>query len=83
MESIILFGTGKYFKHKEDILDKYSVKFLLDNKIEQCTEEINEYRGILMINPLNLEPDSKENIPDDYEFYTDVEATCGTGDLSK
>ena len=57
MESIILFGTGKYFKHKEDILDKYSVKFLLDNKIEQCTEEINEYRGILMINPLNLEPD--------------------------
>ena len=62
MESIILFGTGKYFKHKEDILDKYSVKFLLDNKIEQCTEEINEYRGILMINPLNLEPDSKEKI---------------------
>lgn len=54
MEKVILFGIGKYFKHKEDILNRYTVSCILDNKIPKGQFEYYGKTDIKIINPYDL-----------------------------
>lgn len=62
MKDIIIFGIGKYFEHKKSVLEKYNVKYILDNKVQKGKNEIFENTGILLINPLDLDKDTTEEI---------------------
>lgn len=53
MEKIILFGTGKYFMTKNNILEEYEVVGILDNKIKKPTKYNNT--DIDMFNPTDIE----------------------------
>lgn len=59
MDKIILFGTGKYFRTKIELLNQYDVVKIVDNKVKDTTK----YCGteIDMINPCYLE-DGEEQI---------------------
>ena len=61
-KKIILFGTGKFFSHKADILNRYEVVQMLDNKVSKG--ELLEYQstGIKVINPEDLIVDGEETI---------------------
>ena len=61
-KKIILFGTGKFFSHKADILNRYEVVQMLDNKVPKG--ELLEYQstGIKVINPEDLIVDGEETI---------------------
>ena len=48
MKDIILFGTGKYFNHKYDIINKYHVKYIIDNKITS-SEDVEKIFGISVL----------------------------------
>lgn len=62
MKEIILFGTGKYFCHKQDIVSKYHVKYIIDNKIQQGTPRLWEKSGISMMNPQDIDKDDSTEI---------------------
>ena len=62
MKDIILFGTGKYFNHKYDIINKYHVKYIIDNKIEQGTSILWEQSEIPIINPKDIDIDDSAEI---------------------
>lgn len=52
MEKILLFGTGKYFMTKHNILEKYEVVGIVDNKIKEPTKYENT--NIDMFNPTDI-----------------------------
>lgn len=62
MEKIILFGTGKYFKHKVELLKRYSVQYIIDNKVSKG--QVCQYSdmGIHMINPEDIDVTGNEKI---------------------
>lgn len=62
MKDVILFGTGKYFKHKKDILKKYNVRYIMDNKVLKGSKNILEDTGIALINPHDVEINGSEEI---------------------
>lgn len=52
MEEIIVFGTGKYFAHKEGALRRrYRIAAFLDNMQEEGTQGAYRDTGIRMLNP--------------------------------
>ncbi len=61
MEKIILFGTGKYFNTKRNILNTYEVKRIIDNKVSDRETKLFESTGIEMVNP-NKAGDGEEKI---------------------
>ena len=62
MKDIIIFGTGKYLEHKKDLLQKYNVICIIDNKIERGHVEEYKNTGIRLINPNDLNRDGEEQI---------------------
>ena len=53
MEKILLFGTGKYFMTKRNVLDEYEVVGIVDNKVKEPTKYDNT--NIDMFNPADIE----------------------------
>lgn len=62
MEKIILFGTGKFFSHKADILNRYEVVQMLDNKVPIGSAAEYHATGIKIINPNDMAIDGQEPV---------------------
>lgn len=61
MDSVILFGRGKYFEEKKNsIFSLYRVKEIWDSSVEQ--ESMSKYGNIPVINPANAVKDGTERI---------------------
>ena len=61
MNSAYLFGTGKYFKTKVNLLSEFTIKALLDNKISTGELKYYENTSMKIINPCEVD-DSKDKI---------------------
>lgn len=62
MKNVILFGTGKYFNHKRDILRKYHVCCIIDNKVPEGNKGYFEDTTIPLMNPQSLDIHGMEEI---------------------
>lgn len=54
MEDVILFGTGKYYKHKFDAIKKYRIIAILDNRIPKGNQEKSIETGAIIHNPTDI-----------------------------
>ena len=54
MEKIILFGTGKYFNTKRNVLQKYHITEILDNRVSKGENIFFEDTNIRIVNPADM-----------------------------
>lgn len=62
MKKIILFGTGKYFKHKIDEIKMKGIACIIDNRIPKGHCVKNDRANVFMYNPADIEIDGNERI---------------------
>lgn len=55
MKDIIVFGTGKYFETKREIIERnYNITVFLDNKVKSGEMVVYQDTGVEVINPVDL-----------------------------
>lgn len=60
MKDIIVFGTGAYFQHKKNQIEKnYHIKYFLDNKVTPGSSMFYENTAIKILNPMDQNIDEK------------------------
>lgn len=63
MKDIIVFGTGKYFEHKKEVINrKYNITCFLDNKVQVGGQELYEDTDIKIKNPADFDKESDMEI---------------------